>query len=134
MDQRKDRVNAGSPEKLEKEVGDVRNRLTQVVRELDLRRHELTDWRLQAKKHRRPLIAVSAVALVWMGFAVWRRRRQVGPLVRAARTYFALKQIAQDSRALRRESLPHKVALAAGSGVSEMLAKRWVERALQAQK
>jgi len=66
-----------TPEQLEHDVDDLRDGLTGIVRELDRRRHELLDWRLQLKKHR--VAAVVAAGLLFLGglglLRLARRRR-----------------------------------------------------------
>ena len=54
-------VNA-KPEEIEREVEQIRGNLDPVLRELDVRRHELTDWRLQLRRHGPRLARVGAAA------------------------------------------------------------------------
>jgi hypothetical protein len=73
-----DRSASKSADQLEQQVGLLREHLTDVVSELDYRRHELMDVKGQLKK-RAPLIAmIAAGALVMVGGAVaasmWRKR------------------------------------------------------------
>ena len=69
-----------TPEQLEHEVEHIRNGMTHVVRELDRRRHEWFDWRLQVREHALELgLAAIGAACVATGFAVvaaMRKRRK----------------------------------------------------------
>jgi hypothetical protein len=80
--------------KAEREVTEVRDRLTGIVRELDRRRHAVMDIRGQLRRHQ-PAVAISAGTLVllaggaiWLG--VWLNRRQQRPLAKAHRLRLAL--------------------------------------------
>jgi hypothetical protein len=70
-----------SPEELEQEVTEIRVGMNGLMRELDCRRHELFDWRMQLRKHALAL-SIGAVALACFvgGFtvvtALRKRRRQ----------------------------------------------------------
>ena len=55
---------ARAPEHVAHEIDAIRRDLDRVVAELDRRRHELTDWRLQLRRHKRGL------ALTVLGAAV----------------------------------------------------------------
>ena len=54
------RVNR-TPEDLEREVRDIRQSMDPVLQELDVRRHELTDWKLQLRRHGPTLMKAGAV-------------------------------------------------------------------------
>jgi len=63
-----------SPGEIEREVESIRDRLDPVIEELDIRRHELTDWRLQLERHGPTLLKVGAVlAGAVVGVSVVRR-------------------------------------------------------------
>ena len=64
---------------VEGEIERVRIRLDQSLAELDRRRHELTDLRLQARQHPRVLLGVGLAVmaiLAGMAYAIARRRRR----------------------------------------------------------
>ena len=66
------RVNR-TPEDLEREVRDIRQSMDPVLQELDVRRHELTDWKLQLRRHGPTLMKAGAVVagmFVAVGVAV----------------------------------------------------------------
>jgi hypothetical protein len=67
-----------SPARLEREVDELRDRMTGLVGELDRRRHELFDWRLQLRRHGRTLGLVGAglAAVFWGARALARRRNR----------------------------------------------------------
>ena len=68
-------AHAASPQELERDVDVLRGGLTAIVRELDHRRHDLMNWRLQAKRHRGVVVAVGAGLLVLGSLVVWRLLR-----------------------------------------------------------
>jgi len=79
------------PEELEHEIESIRGGMDPVLRELDIRRHELTDWRLQLERHRPELVRIglwTAGALVGLRViggmrAQMRRRKEMRRLRRA---------------------------------------------------
>ena len=61
-----------SPEELEREVESIRESMDPVIDELDARRHELMDWKLQLRRHGLTLLKTGAVVaglLVAVGVA-----------------------------------------------------------------
>jgi hypothetical protein len=103
------RLNGGgepSPRDLEQEIGEIRDELGGLVGELDRRRHEALDWRLQVRRHRRGIAiaagaTIAAVAGVVMLRRSLRRRREM-PVHRAATLLHALQRIAREPEALAR--------------------------------
>jgi hypothetical protein len=85
------------PEELEREVEGIRENITDIVGELDRRRHDLLDWRLQLRKHAAVLAAVTAgwvLALaITTAFRASRHRRQNRPLAKARRLVAALSRL-----------------------------------------
>ena len=64
-------------EQIEGEIEAIRTDLDGLVGELDRRRHEAFDWRLQARRHRRSLwIAAGVVGVSVFGYAGLRARRR----------------------------------------------------------
>lgn len=60
-----------SPEDLEREVESIRESMDPVIQELDARRHELTDWKLQLRRHGPALMKAGAfVAGVFVAVGV----------------------------------------------------------------
>jgi len=133
-----DRVN-GEPRKeareLETEITEIRSRLDRSLAELDRRRHELTDVRLQVRRH--PLVAVAAgvtvLALVGgVAYAVWASRQRNKPVSKARRLKHALsRMIDQPQKVAKPEpTVPEKILGAVGVTVATMVAKKLMERAL----
>jgi len=50
------------PEEIEREVEQIRENMEPVLHELDIRRQELTDWRLQLERHGPTLLKIGAMA------------------------------------------------------------------------
>ncbi|MGE5179622.1 MAG: hypothetical protein ACM3PF_11045 [Bacteroidota bacterium] len=65
-----------SPEELEQNVREIRNEMAPVLNELDHRRHEMTDWKLQLRRRAPVLLKGAAVlAALVAGFTFVKRRR-----------------------------------------------------------
>ena len=123
-----------SPESLEQEVEAIRGNVTQIASELDHRRHELFDWRLQLRKHASAIaLAATAAALLvggTIGWRTWHRRRNTRPLnkVRQLRLAF-LRVVAHPERVARPQpSLGAKALSAAVTGTVGVLAKSLTQR------
>ncbi len=86
-----------SPEFLEQEVREIRENVTEVIGELDRRRHEVFDWRIQLRRNAVPLALTTLGFLVFVagaaGISAWRRRRRDRPLARAKRMRAALSRM-----------------------------------------
>jgi len=120
--QRTNRV--AEPEKLEHDVEKIRKGLTAVVSELDRRRHELMDWRLQVRRNKGPLLgvggAIAVVAGVATGIGIYRaRHRPPKPLLRRRREPL-----------VQQESIGHKVLSAGLAALVAVLAKTIAQRAV----
>lgn len=128
------------PERLEREVETIRGNLDGIVSELDRRRHELTDWRLQLRRHRTQLIAagasLAAIMASFVVFTFWRHHR--AKRLRGQMSLFARK--AHDLRAALARALEdpdkvakpspsigHKIAAAVGTTAAAALTKRAVQ-------
>jgi hypothetical protein len=121
--QGKNRV--AEPEKLEHHVEQIREGLTQVVSELDRRRHELMDWRLQLKRNKGPLLGIGgALALaggVVAGIGLYRARHKPPvPLFRRRPRPPLVQQ----------ESVGHKVLSAGLAALIAVVAKAVAQRAV----
>jgi hypothetical protein len=92
------------PRRMEGQIRAIRDDLGSLVSELDRRRHEALDWRLQLRRHRRPVwITAGVVAVGLGGYAGLRRRRRRRRFAARARDLaHALRVVAQHPRALAR--------------------------------
>jgi hypothetical protein len=136
-----DRVSANGkaevPEVIEGRIGLLRHELGDLVAELDRRRHEATDIRLQIKRH--PLIAGAAAVTVAaavggiIAFAVWNARRRERPVERARRARRAMQRLMDDPDHMAREpSVTEKILAAAGTAAASLLIKRAFDRGMPA--
>jgi hypothetical protein len=123
-------ISSPPPETLEREVEAIRGSLDGIVSELDRRRHELTDWRLQLRRHRGKL-AVAAGGLVaiiagFIAFTTVRHRRRERLLGRAQRMRRAMARMIEDPDKVAKPtpSVGHKIAAAAGSAIAVAVVKR----------
>jgi len=63
MGERKIGVESASPEELEQEVARIREDIEPLARELDRRRHEMMNWRMQVRRRAPKAVRVVALAL-----------------------------------------------------------------------
>lgn len=87
------------PHEIEEEIESIRGRLGELMSELDRRRHEALDIRLQASRHPvATLVVATAGALAVVGITTWiyRRIRPEPLAVRAEKLATALELIAKD--------------------------------------
>jgi len=111
------------PEKLEHDVEKIRATLTEVVGELDRRRHALMDWRLQVREHKGLLAGIGAGILLLAGASVfvkiWRaRHRPPEPLFRRREVR------------VEQESIGHKVVSAGAAALVAVTTKALAQRAV----
>ena len=94
-------MTALEPPRIEHEIESIRGELDVLVRELDRRRHDALDWRLQVQRHRRELSIAAGVGgaalLAWVWWSARRRRT-----TRAEDVVRALRLVAQHPDALAR--------------------------------
>ena len=127
----------GTPpaEQLEREIGVIRGNLAEIVKELNLRRDEVLDWRRQLKRHASALwkaaAAVGAITAGIIVLSIWRSRRRERPIVKAQRLRRALGRIVDDpERVARPRSYMGKVTAATASAAGGLLVKAIAQRAL----
>jgi hypothetical protein len=113
-----------SPMEIERQIHAIRDDLDGLVGELDRRRHEALDWRLQASRHRRPLlVAVGVVGVGIGGYATLRRRRRRRAFgVKVADLAHALRSVAENPAALTRV-VDNRSAGSTLASASSMLAR-----------
>jgi hypothetical protein len=127
----------GEPRKaareLETEITEIRSRLDRSLAELDRRRHELTDVRLQIARHPMAAVAAGAVVLALAGgvaYAVWASRQRNRPISKARRLKHALSRMIEEPHKVAKSepSVPEKILAAAGTAAATILVKKLVER------
>jgi hypothetical protein len=121
-------------DQLEREVDRIRNNIGELIRELNHRRHDALDLRLQLREHagRVVLVGVAFVAVIAGGIAlaVARLRRRHSIRLRVSRLRAALRRIAAHPERLaeRGPSVSRKIAAAGGSAIASVLGKRLARR------
>lgn len=125
--------------RVEGEIQSLRGELGGLVAELDRRRHEAFDLRLQLKRHPVAVaIAAAGAALVLGGLlavAVRSRREHRRPSVRAREARRALARLLEHpDRVAAEPSISNKVATAVLSLAATIVAKRLLERQLPREK
>ena len=91
------------PGEIEREIESIREDLDGLIGELDRRRHEAFDWRLQMRRHQRQLwIAAGVVGVTVIGFTVVGRRRRRNGFASGAELLHALRVVAEHPEALTR--------------------------------
>ena len=125
-----------SSRQLEGEIAMLRDELGGLVAELDRRRHELTDVKLQAKRHAlgTTLTAVgllaSAAGFVWLG--AWHARRRRTTTARIGRLREAVsRMVERPERVAAEPSVPAKILTAAATAAVATAMKKVLERALR---
>jgi hypothetical protein len=122
-----------APQDLEREVEDIRENITGIVGELDRRRHDLFDWRLQLRKHGPVLAAVTAGWMLAIGMTMAigasKRRRRNRPLEKARRLREALSRMVAHPElvAQPQPGIGRKVLAAAVSATVGALAKTLIQ-------
>lgn len=124
----------GQVETLTDEIRGVRTDVTELLSELQARRRNATDLRLQARRH--PAVAGAAVALVAAGLGllisrkVRRRRALKDPQERVRRLETAFAKMAEDPDRVRVDGgMLRGLAMAAGTTFLSSLARRAAEEA-----
>ena len=110
------------PREIEREIEYLRTRLDRSLAELDRRRHELTDIRLQMRKHPAVFIGAGvAVALMLggVGFAIYRSRRREELPQKAKRLRIAFRRAVAGPEKVVRVEPPvwQKMAAAVGTTI-----------------
>lgn len=117
------------------EIEAIRGDMGQILSELDRRRRELFDVRLQVKRHPVAVAVAGALAATALGgtvaLLVWSRRRRSRPVQKARDIRHALARLVDDPRRVAKEpSMGLKIATAAGSAAASLVVKNLVSRAL----
>jgi hypothetical protein len=119
---------------IEREIDDVRTRLDKTLAELDKRRHELMNVKLQVRRHPETLAIAAGVLILAAGgvyLAVRRAQRRNEPLERARRFRLATRRAVQHpDRVAREPPVWEKVAASVGTTIAVALTKRLLDRTL----
>jgi hypothetical protein len=126
-----------NPREIETEIDHLRTRLDKSLAELDRRRHELTDVKLQLRRHPRVVLgAGAAVALLAAGvtFALWRAHQREKPLAKAHRFRLALSRaVARPEQVAKAEpGVGEKILASVGTTIAVALAKKAIDYAWRA--
>jgi hypothetical protein len=129
-------VGVSTEAEIEREIDEVRRRLDKSLAELDRRRHELMDVRLQVTKHPQAVLIAGGAVVLLVG-AVWlaarNSRREPEPVRKARRLRFAFSRAAEHPERVAREApLWEKIAASVGTTVAVAVTKRLLDRALAA--
>lgn len=125
---------------IEVEIDHLRTRLDRSLAELDRRRHELMDVKLQMRRHPQVLMIAGGVMLLIFGgvaYSVY-NSRQHGRAIRKANQYKgAMRRVADHPEYVARKTkvepgAVEKILGAVGTTVAVALAKKLIERTINA--
>jgi hypothetical protein len=124
------------PREIEREIEQLRTRLDRSLAELDRRRHELTDVKLQMRRHPAVFIGAGAVAILMLGgigFAIYRSRKREELPQKAKRLRLAIRRAVDEPHKVARADPPvwEKVVAAVGTTIAVTLTKKILERTWQ---
>jgi len=121
---------------LDGEIAGLRDELTGLVAELDRRRHELTDFKLQVRRHVLGVtltgasLLASAAGFVWL--SVWRSRRRGQATTRMGRLREAVsRMVDRPDRVAAERGIPARILTAAANASVATAIKRVLEHSLQ---
>jgi hypothetical protein len=122
-----------SPREIERDIEHLRTRLDRSLAELDRRRHELTDVKLQMRKHPAAFIGAGAVLVLMLGgvgYAIYRSRKQQELPAKAKRLRIAIRRAVDAPEKVARGEPPvwEKIAAAVGTTIAVSLTKKLIER------
>jgi len=121
-------------DRLEQEVDRIRGNIGELVRELNHRRHEAFDLKLQLRRHtaRVVLAGVALIGLVVGGiaYAAARVRRRRSIRARVNRLREALRRIGAHPERVAKEtpSVSHKLLAAGGGAIATAVGKKIAKR------
>ena len=120
------------PRKIEREIEHLRTRLDRSLAELDRRRHELADLKLQVRKHPRVVAGAGIVVLGLLGgvaFAIWRSKKSEELPQKMRRIQIAFGRALEKPRARAEAPAWEKILAAVGTTVAVGLTKKLLDRA-----
>jgi hypothetical protein len=121
------RVAAQAPREIELEIEHLRTGLDRSLAELDRRRRELTDLKVQIRKHPGVFIGAGGVLLFvvgGVGYAIWRSQKRDQLPGRARRFQLAVGRAVHKPRKLARGAAWEKILVAVGTTVAMSLTKK----------
>ena len=126
------------PRDVEREIEHLRTRLDRSLAELDRRRHELTDVKLQIRKHPQVAWGAGGALLLLAGgiaFAVWRAQKREEIPQKAHRLRIAFGRAVDKPQKVARGDAPvwEKILASVGTTIAVALTKKLVDRAWNAQ-
>jgi hypothetical protein len=126
----------GASRRIGREIATLRDEIGDIVGELERRRREVFDVRLQLRRHPVAVAVVAVAAAALLGGAVavllrGRRRRQRRSY-RARQLQMALSRMIDHPERVGRGELPprEKILAAAGTAAASLLVRRALERAV----
>jgi len=124
------------PREIERDIEHLRTRLDRSLAELDRRRHELTDIRLQMRKHPAVFIGAGAAVVLLLGgvgFAIYRSRKREQMPEKAKRLRIAIGRAVDEPHKVARGEAPvwEKILAAVGTTIAVNVTKKIIERTWQ---
>jgi hypothetical protein len=125
------------PAELEGRIVALRGELGELVTQLDRRRHEAFDVKLQYSRHRALFllggVALAAALGAGIAAAIRDRRERSRPAERARRARRALERLIDDPEHMAREStVGEKIVAAAGTAIASLVVKRALDQVMPA--
>ena len=122
-----------SPREIERDIEHLRTRLDRSLAELDRRRHELTDVKLQMRKHPAVFIGAGGVVVLMLGgvgYAIYRSRKRQELPEKAKRLRIAIGRAVDAPEKVARREPPvwEKILAAVGTTIAVSLTKKLIER------
>ena len=127
--------NGNGLHEIEGDISEIRTRLDQSLSELDRRRHEATDVKLQIRRHPAVVAAASGVVLLLLGgvaYAIWAARQRERPVSKAKRLRLAVSRMIDEPQKVAKgdPTVAEKILAAAGTAAATILTKKIIERAM----
>jgi lysylphosphatidylglycerol synthetase-like protein (DUF2156 family) len=121
------------PKEIEVKILALRGELGDLVSELDRRRHEAFDLKLQFRRHRTAFVIAGVAVAALLGFGIAatlrKQRRRQRPADRARRARRAFERLMDDPEHMGREStVSEKVLAAAGTAAASLFVKRALDQ------
>ncbi|OLD92871.1 MAG: hypothetical protein AUG84_00310 [Chloroflexi bacterium 13_1_20CM_4_66_7] len=113
----------------------IRGRLDHSLAELDRRRHEATDIKLQIRRHPGAVAAAGGVVLLLLGgvaYAIWAAHRREQPMNKVKRLRLAVSRMIDEPQKVAKAepTVPEKILAAASTVAATMITRKLIERAM----